>query len=141
MDFRRKSHDDDDEIESHMAEINIVPFVDILLVLLVVFMVAAPLSLSGIKIKMPTSSVKSSALDESRVVLSIDKSGRYYVGKVKVKTENLEKKLAAIFEFRKNKDLYIRADKRVVYGKVVSAMGYAKMAGVSKISMLTKPIK
>ena len=97
--------------------------------------------MSGIKIKMPTSKVKSSALDENRVVLSIDKTGNFYVGKVKVKPKKLEEKLNAIFEYRKNKDLYIRADKRVVYGKVISAMGYAKMAGVKKISMLTKPIK
>ena len=141
MDFRPTSYSDEEEAESHMAEINIVPFVDILLVLLVVFMVAAPLSMSGIKIKMPSSKAKSIVIDENRVVLSIDKKGGYYVGKVKIKNSQLEDKLKAIFEYRKNKDLYIRADKRVIYGKVVSAMGYAKMAGVNKISMLTKPSK
>ena len=141
MDFRPKSNLDEEEVESHMADINIVPFVDILLVLLVVFMVAAPLSMSGIKIKMPSSRAKSAVIDENRVVLTIDKEGSYYVGKVNITSAKLETKLKAIFEYRKNKDLYIRADKRVVYGKVVSAMGYAKMAGVDKISMLTKPSK
>ena len=141
MDFRPKSNLDEEEVESHMADINIVPFVDILLVLLVVFMVAAPLSMSGIKIKMPSSRAKSAVIDENRVVLTIDKKGSYYVGKVNITSAKLETKLKAIFEYRKNKDLYIRADKRVVYGKVVSAMGYAKMAGVDKISMLTKPSK
>ena len=141
MDFRPKSNLDEEEVESHMADINIVPFVDILLVLLVVFMVAAPLSMSGIKIKMPSSRAKSAVIDENRVVLTIDKEGSYYVGKVNITSAKLETKLKAIFEYRKNKDLYIRADKRVVQRKVVSAMGYAKMAGVDKISMLTKPSK
>ena len=72
------------------CEINIVPFVDILVVLLVVFMVAAPFSMSGIKIKMPSSKAKSIVIDENRVVLSIDKKGSYYVGKVKSRTRNLK---------------------------------------------------
>ena len=121
-----------------MADINIVPFVDVMLVLLVIFMVAAPLSIGGIGIKLPTSRAKTAPVDQKRVILSVDSSGSYFLDKLRIETPGLEQKLKAIFEVREKKSLYIRADRNVRYGAVVDAMSAAKLAGVVKISMLTK---
>lgn len=129
---------DDGESADQMAEINIVPLVDVMLVLLIIFMVAAPLSIGGIPIKLPTSKARGSDVKEDRVILSINRDGFYFVEKVPIPGDNLESRLKSIFEHRKHKDLYIRADEAVKYGKVVSAMSAAKIAGVSKINMLTE---
>ena len=139
MDF--KMDHGDDENDGAMADINIVPLVDVMLVLLIIFMVTAPLSIGGIKVTLPTSKARSASIDEDRVVLSIDRKGEYFIEKMNVGANALQSRLAAIYEHRKKKELYIRADKRVVYGKVVNAMSAAKLAGVGKISMLTEPPK
>lgn len=129
-------HDEDKEL----AEINIVPLVDVMLVLLIVFMVAAPLSIGGIQIALPSSRAKTVGVEEDRVVLSVNRKGEYYIEKLKVEKASLTKKFKAIYEFRKKKSLYIRADRGVAYGSVVDAMSAAKLAGVRKISMLTKSV-
>lgn len=139
MDF--KMDHGEEESDGAMADINIVPLVDVMLVLLIIFMVTAPLSIGGIKVSLPTSKARSASISEDRVVLSINRKGQYYIEKMEVPARSLRERLLAIFEHRKSKELYIRADKRVVYGKVVDAMSAAKVAGISKISMLTKPPK
>ena len=120
------------------AEINIIPLVDVMLVLLIVFMVAAPLSITGIAINLPKSAAKGVSIAEQKVVLTINADGVYYFDKTPVDRNNLEKKLKSIFEFREDKGLYIRADRAVRYSHVVDAMSAAKLAGVQKMSMLTK---
>lgn len=129
-----------DDLEEELSEINVVPLVDVMLVLLIIFMVAAPLSIGGIKVALPTSKSKAIHVEEDRVVLSVDKKGQFYIEKLKIEPAQLRQKLAAIYEFRKKKSLYIRADRGVWYGAVVDAMSAAKLAGVTKISMLTKAI-
>jgi biopolymer transport protein TolR len=124
-----------------LAEINIIPLVDVMLVLLIIFMVAAPLSITGIKVNLPTSAAKGSHVDEGRVILSISSKGDYYLEKTKIENKNLTSKLSAVFENRNKKQLFIRADRGVKYGRVVDAMSSAKLAGVSKMSMLTVPPK
>ncbi len=129
------------EEADQMADINIVPLVDVMLVLLIIFMVTAPLSIGGISVSLPKSKARSSQIAEDRVVLSINKSGSYYIEKMEVQAAALESRLKAIYAVREQKDLYIRADKKVVYEKVVNAMSAAKIAGVGRISMLTEPPK
>lgn len=133
--------DSDEESTGDLAEINIVPLVDVMLVLLIIFMVAAPLSIGGISINLPSSKARSSKVEEQRVILSINKKGDFYLDKLKIPKSNLEGKLKSIFDYRKEKDLYIRADKAVAYGRVIDAMSAAKIAGVGKISMLTESKK
>lgn len=133
--------DFDDESTGDLAEINIVPLVDVMLVLLIIFMVAAPLSIGGISINLPSSKARSSKVEEQRVILSINKKGDFYLDKLQIPKANLEEKLKAIYDYRKEKDLYIRADKAVAYGSVIDAMSAAKIAGVDKISMLTESKK
>tara|TARA_B100000902_G_C26732837_1_gene632211 strand:- start:165 stop:593 length:429 start_codon:yes stop_codon:yes gene_type:complete len=134
----------DDQNESDdgsLADINIVPMVDVLLVLLVIFMVTAPLSIGGIKVELPYSKARSSAMDENRIVLSVNAEGQYFIDKVQIMASTLEAKLKAIYEFREKKEIYIRADRQVLYAKVVDAMSAARVAGVRKMSMLTQSPK
>ena len=127
-----KSDDHDD-----LVELNVIPLVDVLLVLLIIFMVTAPLSIGGIKVDLPISKARGTNVDEDRIVLTINKSGGYYLEKQAVPEATLEEKFKAIYQFREKKELYIRADQGVPYGKVVQAMSAARIAGVSKLAMLT----
>lgn len=137
MEFKT-SHEDHEDDSGHMADINIVPLVDVMLVLLIIFMVTAPLSIGGISITLPSSKARASAVSENRVVLSINVKGDYFLEKVGIPGEVLETRLAEIYANREKKEIYIRADKAVVYEKVVNAMSAARLAGVTKISMLTE---
>lgn len=121
-----------------MADINIVPLVDVMLVLLVIFMVTAPLAISGIKVNLPQSAVKTQNIKEDPIVLSINKKGKYFIDKIPVADKLLKGKLMGVFQDRQNKVLFIRADRSVKYSKVVDAMSAAKLAGVTKLSMLTQ---
>ena len=121
-----------------MVEINVIPLVDVMLVLLIIFMVTAPLSLGGIAVDIPKSKAKSAAIDEKKIILSISQAGEFYLDKTAIPVQQLEARLKAIFENRDQKDLYIRADRNVAYGRVVDAMSAAKIAGVGKMAMLTK---
>ena len=139
MDLKSAGQGDDDT--GALADINIVPLVDVMLVLLIIFMVTAPLSIGGIKVELPASKAKSVTIDEDRVVLSITKTGDYYIEKMQIPQAALQEKLKAMFEFRQKKDLYIRADHDVTYGRVIDAMTAAKLAGIQKLSMLTQAPK
>lgn len=127
-----------DEEHEAMADINIVPLVDVMLVLLVIFMVTAPLAINGIKVNLPQSAVKTQNIKEEPIVLSIDKKGRYFIDKIPVASKLLKGKLMGVFQDRQRKVLFIRADRSVKYSKVVDAMSAAKLAGVTKLSMLTQ---
>jgi biopolymer transport protein TolR len=129
-----QNHDDE---SSEIAEINIIPLVDVMLVLLIIFMVTAPLSIGGIKVDLPLSKSKGAQIDEDRIVLSINAQGQFYIEKLQIPEATLEEKFKAIYQYRQKKELFIRADQKVSYGKVVYAMSAAKMAGVNKLGMLT----
>lgn len=128
---------DGDQYES-MAEINIIPLVDVMLVLLIVFMIAAPLSITGITVNLPQSKAKGSEIEEKKIVLTINKEGSYYLDRTQIPADQLETKFKSIYEFREDKAIYIRADGEVAYERVIDAMTAAKMAGVHKMSMLTR---
>ncbi len=137
MQFRNSESDEDNQ---DLAEINIIPLVDVMLVLLIIFMVAAPLSLTGIQVNLPQTKARGAAFDQKRIVLSIDPKGVYYLEDMRIPSENLATKLETAFGSQPNKQLYIRADRKVLYEHVVDAMSAAKLAGVEKISMLTQPL-
>jgi biopolymer transport protein TolR len=127
-----RSHDDRGDV----AEINVIPLVDVLLVLLIIFMIAAPLSISGINVQMPEGKAKGQTLNDKSLILTIDDQGDFYIDKSQIAAVNLEEKLKAVLEVRTQKDLYIRADKDVRVAKLVEAMSAGKLAGAEKISML-----
>lgn len=136
MAFSRIGSSKSEESED-LAEINIIPLVDVMLVLLIIFMVTAPLSIGGIKVDLPASKAKGTNVDEDRIVLTVSSRGEYFLEKMPIPENGLEAKLKAIYEFRQKKELYIRADQGVSYGRVVFAMSAAKIAGVTKLAMLT----
>jgi biopolymer transport protein TolR len=137
MEFKQSQSDNDDD-NGQMADINIVPLVDVMLVLLIIFMVTAPLSIGGINVDLPSSKARSRDMAEDRVVLSINQKGEYFIEKMEVPAGVLDQRLKDLYQQREKKELYIRADKAVVYGRVVDAMSAAKLAGVTRISMLTQ---
>ena len=137
MAFGRMGQQKSDDHED-LAEINIIPLVDVMLVLLIIFMVTAPLSIGGIKVDLPASKSSANTIDEDRIVLTIDKEGSYFIEKLGITEASLPDKFKSIYETREKKELYVRADKQVAYGKVVYAMSAAKQAGVTKFGMLTQ---
>lgn len=138
MAFGKLSLGKSDEDNEDMAEINIIPLVDVMLVLLIIFMVTAPLSIGGIKVELPHSKARGGLVDEDRIVLSINSKGDFYIDKTRIADDSLPERFKEIFRNREKKELFIRADRGVAYGKVVDAMSAAKVAGVLKMGMLTQ---
>ena len=121
-----------------LSEINVTPFVDVMLVLLIIFMVTAPLLEQGINVNLPKSTSKESLeVSDEQVVLSIDKSQLIYINKSSIPLNQLREKLRAIFQNKKRKEIFVRADKSVPYGFVISAMDEIKNAGIVKVGLET----
>ncbi|MFN3696075.1 MAG: ExbD/TolR family protein [Pseudobdellovibrio sp.] len=122
-----------------MSEINVTPFVDVMLVLLIIFMVTAPMMQQGIDVNLPKTSSAGVELNEEPFILSIDQAGRIKIASTAVAMSDLRVKLKAIFENKKNKQIYIQADKKVDYGVVAEVMGEARAAGIFNLSLITIP--
>jgi biopolymer transport protein TolR len=123
-----------------MAEINITPLVDVMLVLLVIFMVTAPLLESGIPIALPRASSKAlPKTDEAPVTLNISKESRIYLNKDEVSVADLKRRLQLYFRGRRQKEIFIRADGTLQYAFVAQTMATVKSAGISKIGLVTLP--
>lgn len=121
-----------------LAEINVIPLVDVVLVLLIIFMVTAPMLYRGLDIKLPTSA-SNTIKPEIRVVLTIEKDQRLFLDKDPVSVVQLERKLQALKEEHADVSLYLRADRDVPYGIVVQVMDGVKKAGIEKLGMVTDP--
>lgn len=125
------------------SEINITPICDVMLVLLTVFIVAAPLLQQGMSVDLPEAASQALERTSNDVILTIDRNGKVFLGddKYTLGDDELERKLNAVFEKKQRKDLFINADKSIKYGRVVSVMSIAKKAGVERIGMVTQPEK
>ena len=121
-----------------LAEINVIPLVDVVLVLLVIFMVTAPMLYRGMDIKLPTSA-SNTIKPEIRAVLAIEKDQRLYLDKDQVSVAQLEHKLRALKAEHKDVSIYLRADRDVPYGVVIQVMDGVKKAGIEKLGMVTDP--
>jgi biopolymer transport protein TolR len=121
-----------------LAEINVIPLVDVVLVLLVIFMVTAPMLYRGMDIKLPTSA-SNTIKPGIRAVLTIEKDQRLYLDKDQVSVAQLERKLRVLKEEHADVSLYLRADRDVPYGVVVQVMDGVKKAGIEKLGMVTDP--
>ena len=122
-----------------MSEINITPMVDVMLVLLIIFMVTTPMMQQGIDIQLPEVSSSGTPTTDEPFILEIRKNKRLYVGDTELQLSVLSEKLTAIFATRKNKQIYLQADRNVDYGLVAQAMGEIRAAGISEISLVTLP--
>ncbi|RLB10907.1 MAG: protein TolR [Deltaproteobacteria bacterium] len=124
-----------------MSDINVTPLVDVMLVLLIIFMVTAPMMIEGVRVNLPKTTTKFISTKEEPLVLSITKDKRIYIGRYKTGFQNLEHKIKRVFEHRKNKELLLKADKAVPYGFVVKVISKIKRAGINKIGLVTEPEK
>jgi len=122
-----------------LAEINVIPLVDVVLVLLVIFMVTAPMLYRGMDINLPKSATNT-IKPEMRTVLTIEKDQRLYLVKDPVGVAQLEQKLKLLKLQHRDVSLYLRADRDVPYGTVVQVMDGVKKAGIEKIGMVTEPV-
>ena len=132
--FRRIHHAD-----KPLAEINVTPLVDVMLVLLIIFMVTAPMLSMGIDVNLPKVQSKSIDVAEEKLVLTISESKEIYLNKTKLQLGELNPKLEAIFSNRIDRELFLRADKSVPYGFVVEVMSEVRKSGVDKLGMITEP--
>ncbi len=121
-----------------LAEMNVIPLVDVVLVLLVIFMVTAPMLYRGMDIKLPTSQTNSITPDE-RVVLTIERDQKLFLDKNQVSGRQLELELRAKKDRNANVAVYLRADREVPYGTVVQVMDSVKRAGVERLGIVTDP--
>jgi len=124
-----------------ISEINVTPFVDVVLVLLIIFMVTAPMMQEGVDVNLPQAKGKSLPTKEKRMTITINSKKEIYINDRKVKLSNLEDTLKKIFQGRDNKELFLKADKVIPYGFVVKVMAYIRSAGIDRLGMVTVPLK
>jgi biopolymer transport protein ExbD len=122
-----------------MAEINVTPFVDVMLVLLVIFMVAAPLMMVAVPLDLPKTSAPQIAPKEESVVLSVGRDGDVFVLKEPIARESLVARLTQLHAERPDATIYVRGDKGVDYGQVMDVLGDVGRAGFAKISLVAEP--
>ena len=121
-----------------MSEINVTPFVDIMLVLLIIFMVAAPLLSVGVEVDLPITQAKPLAIKKEKpLTLTMDKESNIFINEVQIKKEDIRTKLLAIRKERKSDEIYLRASKNIEYQKVASVLALVSNIGYSQISLVT----
>lgn len=125
--------------DSFMSEINVTPFVDVMLVLLIIFMVTAPMMVQGVDVNLPTATSDPLPSSEDNLIITIDNDLKVYINNQEVSAAFLSEKLSAVLENIESSGVYLKADKRVPYGVVVNVMSQIKQAGVNSLGMITLP--
>lgn len=124
-----------------LAEINVTPFVDVMLVLLIIFMVTAPMMMQGVDVNLPRTTTQPIAAEEERLVLTITAKQEIYLNEYKTSMKTLENKLESIFQNRADKSLFLRADQTLPYGFVMEVMAAVRRSGIKRIGMVTEPLQ
>ena len=122
-----------------LSEINVTPFVGVALVLLIIFMVTAPMMQQGIDVDLPETTTQPLRVKDEPLILTVQKDGKYYLARREIPEAELREKLEAIFEGRDTKEIFLRGDKDPPYGVVVKALAAAREAGASQLGMVTEP--
>ena len=123
-----------------MSDINVTPFVDVMLVLLIIFMVTAPMMSQGVSVSLPEATSQPLSSEIEPLIITINRDNQIFINDYQVTLDFLREKLSKIIESRRNRDVYLRADKSIPYGMVVRVMSEVKDAGVEKLGMVTEPI-
>ncbi len=122
-----------------MAEINVTPMVDVMLVLLIIFMVTAPLLVAGVPVDLPDSRAKALKTDDVPIQISLDRKGQVFIDKLAVPTAALPAKLAALRTARQDDArIYVRADRSLDYGRVMEVVGEVSAAGFKKVALVSE---
>ncbi len=122
-----------------VAEINVTPLVDVMLVLLIIFMVTAPMMTQGLEVDLPKTTAKALRQQEEPITITIKQGGEIMLGQTPVSAPLLRQQLGALSEEKKKEPVYIRADKEVPYGVVVATMADIRASGFEKVGMITLP--
>jgi len=124
-----------------MAEINVTPLVDVMLVLLIIFMVTAPMLTQGVDVNLPQANAKALKAEEERLVITVDANSRIFIGEQPVEFNRMSRALKAIVERRQDRQVFFRADRAVPYGFVVKVIAEVRNAGIEKLGMVTEPLE
>lgn len=130
--------DDESDFEP-MAEINVTPMVDVMLVLLIIFMVAAPLMIAGVPVNLPQTAAAKQNPPQKPLVITIAADAKYYIRNDEVRVEDVAARLQALHASEGDSVAYVRADKGVSYGSVMDILGRVGQAGYARISLLSQP--
>jgi biopolymer transport protein TolR len=122
-----------------LSQINVTPFVDVMLVLLVIFMVTAPLLQYGVEVNLPEASKQTLDVPKEQVVLTIRNDESLFLNTDRVPLEELSTKLQALYGNQADKEIFVQADRQVPYGFVAKAMGIVQDAGVNQLGLITEP--
>ena len=122
-----------------LSEINVTPFVDVMLVLLIIFMVTAPMMQQGIDVDLPDTTTQDIRIQDEPLILSVQKDGKVFLGRTEIPIEELEPKMKAILDGLDSKEIFLRADQAAQYGVVAKALAAARGAGATKLGMVTEP--
>jgi len=123
-----------------MSDINVTPFVDVMLVLLIIFMVTAPMMMQGVDVSLPEATSEPLPAETDQLIITINKDGQIFISDYQVGIGLLQDKLRKVIENRKDQEVYLKADKTIPYGMVVRVMSEVKGAGVEKLGMVTEPL-
>lgn len=125
-----------------MAEINVTPFVDVMLVLLIVFMVAAPLLTAGVPVDLPDSEAKAMSEEENKPIeITLSKDNKIFIGEEEIKSTRLIPLLQAMTEGQSDRRIYIRGDQSLSYGQIMGVLGAVNGAGFTKVALISEPSK
>lgn len=122
-----------------MSDINVTPFVDVMLVLLIIFMVTAPMMTHGVKVDTPQTTLQKMDVNEKSLVISIDASRRVFINEYQLNASEVRAKLPTILDVKQTSEVYLKADKSLPYGLVMDVMAQIRDAGIEKIGMVTEP--
>jgi len=122
-----------------MSDINVTPLVDVMLVLLIIFMVTAPMMMQGVDVSLPEATAEPLESEKENLIITVDKENKVFINDFQVSVDGLGEKLKKILEGRSDREVYLKADKDISYGTVVKVMAEVKGAGVEKLGMVTEP--
>ena len=127
--------------KSPISEINVTPFVDVMLVLLIIFMVTAPFLTVGVQVDLPESSADSLPDEQEPLTLSINSKGEIFIQESQVELDKIVAKILAIAKNRTDTRIYVRGDKTINYGRVLEIMGMLSGSGFTKVALISEPYK